>query len=220
MADGNGNITGGVEDIESFLTGISTGVQIIPGTYKVGTDGRTTVTLNPGLQTAATLQFALTTSQHGVMIRFNTTNTGNGTVDQQNLNALSNSASVVTAPYVFNVLGADPGFNALGMAGEFLSTGNGSIPVSSNSILDVNDAGSVTRTDRTLSGSYAFDPLFPGTGRGVLTLTSTATGSRQYAFYVVDGTRLHLVENRWRHDQGLHSGRRIQLSDREFVFSV
>jgi hypothetical protein len=189
VADGNGNITSGVEDIESFLTGISSQVTLT-GTYQVRTDGRTTVTLNPSLQTASTLQFALTTNAHGLMIRFNSSNTGSGTVDEQNLNALSNLPS---GPYVFGVSGTDASFGPLGMAGEFFAS-NGTIAASANSILDVNDAGVVTRADRSLNGSYAFDNSFPGTGRGTVTLASTPTGSRQYVFYMIDGTRIHLVE--------------------------
>jgi len=203
VADGCGNITEGVEDIESFLTGVSTGVVITQSvstpcasgstggsTYTVGPDGRTTVTLNPNLQTASTLQFALTTNAHGLMIRFDKSNTGSGTVDQQNLNALS---TLPTGPYVFSVSGTDASFNALGMAGEFFSAG-GTIAAGANSILDVNDDGAVTRADRSVNGSFAFDNAFPGTGRGILTLASTTTGSREYAFYMIDGTRMHLIE--------------------------
>ena len=124
------------------------------------------------------------------MIRFNSDNTGSGTVDQQNLNALT---TLPSGPFVFRVSGTDASFNPLGMAGEFFAS-NGTITASANSILDVNDSGSVTRADRTLSGTYALDTLFPDTGRGTITLTSTTTGSRQYAFYMIDGTHLYLVE--------------------------
>jgi hypothetical protein len=189
VADGNGNISSGVEDVESFLTGISSQVPLT-GTYLVRTDGRTTVTLNSGLQTASTLQFALTTNARGLMIRFNANSTGGGTIDQQNLNALT---SVPSGPFVFSVSGTDVSFSALGMAGEFFSS-NGSIVAGANSILDVNDAGVVTRADRTLNGSYVLDSTYPGTGRGTLTLASTTTGSRQYAFYLIDSNRIHLVE--------------------------
>ena len=189
VADGNGNITEGVEDSESFLTGISSEVTLT-GTYTVGPDGRTTVTLNPNLQTVSVLKFALTTNTHGLLTRFNSDNTGNGTVDQQNLSALS---VLPSGPYVFSVSGTDASFNPLGIAGEFFSSA-GTIPVGLNSILDVNDNGAVTRADRTVSGSFAFDSAFPGTGRGKLTLASTTTGSREYAFYMIDATRIRLVE--------------------------
>jgi hypothetical protein len=109
---------------------------------------------------------------------------------------------------VFNVLGADTLFNPLGMAGKFSADGAGHIPSGAqpNTILDVNDNGiagpaGITTSDTSLHGTYAFDPLFPGAGRGTLTLTSTTTGAvgRVYAFYAVEGpsssvTHLHLIE--------------------------
>jgi hypothetical protein len=194
VADGAGNISSGVEDIQSFLTGVTTQVPI-KGTYVVGPDGRGSATINTGLSSAATWRFALTTNLHASLIRFDSNNTGSGTIDQQNANAISVpvSASVLSGPYVFRLSGLDASFGPLGLAGKFNSSGNGTIPASGN-ILDVNDNGSVTASDSSLAGSYALDPAFSGTGRGTLTLTSTSLVSRQYAFYLIDSTRLRLVE--------------------------
>ena len=66
VADGNGHIVSGVQDVNSLVNGIST-QQAITGasnTYVVGTDGRGTAILN-----GTTIEFALTTNQHGAMIR-------------------------------------------------------------------------------------------------------------------------------------------------------
>jgi hypothetical protein len=63
-----------------------------------------------------------------------------------------------------------------------------------------NPAGRVSTEDRSLAGTYTMDATFPGSGRGTLTLSSTSTGSVQYAFYIVNttaseqSTQLHLVE--------------------------
>lgn len=195
VADGAGGIISGVEDIQSFLTGISTQVQIRGNlsNYLVGPDGRTTVTLNSGLPSASTLRFALTNNSHGLLVRFDLNATGGGTIDQQDLNALTNSNLVISGPYVFGLLGTDVAFKPLGMAGKF--TANAGVIPATDSILDVNDNGAVTSpSDRTLAGTYSFDPLFPGTGRGTLTLTSSAITQRKFAFYIVDSTHLHLVE--------------------------
>ena len=188
VADGDGNIESGLEDIESFTTGVSTEVPI-SGTYTVGPDGRSAAVLGNG----ASWRFALATNQHALLIRFDANNAGSGMIDQQNLNDLTALPSVISGPYVFGVSGTDVNFSPLGIAGKFSSDGAGQIAVG-NTILDVNDGGSVTASDRTLAGSYSFDTAFPGTGRGVLTLTSSATGQRQYAFYLVDNTHFHLVE--------------------------
>lgn len=211
VTNGQGTILSGVEDVSSFLTGVRTEIPI-EGTssYAVGTDGRGTATIITTVGTS-TWDFAITTPAHAQMTRFDTNNSGGGTIDQQSLDAVSNSPSVIIGSYVFNLLGADVNFNALGMAGKFAANGSGGIP-ESGTILDVNDnginGGTVTTSDRTLQGgappSYEFDPNFPGTGRGTITLTSATTGSREYAFYTVDApanpngpdfvTRLHLIE--------------------------
>ena len=195
QADGQGHIVTGVQDLDSFSTGASLATPI-SGVYTVGTDGSGTITLNsgPGQGTLNTLQFVLNTNQHGLVTRFDAGFTGSGTLDQQNLDALSNSLSVVTGPYVFRVGGGDVAFNPLGIVGRFTSGGAGTIP-NSAAVVDVNDNGTIKSSDTTLSGSYAFDSLFPGSGRGTVTLSSTSTGSIKYAFYVVDSTHMRLVED-------------------------
>lgn len=206
VADGNGHITSGVEDESSFLTGIRT-IQIngSSSTYIIGPDGRGTASIMSSVG-QNTWDFVVTTPGYAQITRFDTSATGGGTMDQQTLDAISNSASVITGPYVFSLLGADTLFNPLGLAGKFTADGAGGIP-QSGTILDVNDngiaGGTVTTGDTSLHGSYQFDPVFTGTGRGTLTLISNATaGQRVYAFYAVDTptsgpnlvTRLHLIE--------------------------
>ena len=188
VADGNGNIESGVEDIDSFQTGVSTQVPL-SGNYVVGPDGRGTANFSNG----STWHFALTTNAHGFVIRSDAGDTGSGTIDQQTLNALTASDSTVSGPYVMSGLGADTSFNPLAIAGKFAADGAGNIPAT-NTIMDVHDGGTVTKADTTLNGSYFFDTTFPSSGRGVLTLTSATTGPRSYAFYVTDSTLLHFVE--------------------------
>ena len=195
-ADGSGHIASGIEDFDSFITGVSTEVTFT-GTYQVGTDGRGKATLSTG-QGTATLQFVVSSNQHARVIRFDSNATGGGTIDQQNLNALSNSLSVISGPYAFVAFGADSSFQPMGIGGVFSADGAGNIPAT-NTILDVNDDGTanasgVTTDDTTLHGFYQFDAAFPGTGRGTLTLTSSTTGSREYAFYIVDSAHMQFVE--------------------------
>ena len=208
LADGQGHIVSGVEDSDSFSTGVAKQVPIT-GTYVVGPDGRTTVKVSvgsgsgAGQGTAQTWQLAMANFQHGEMTRFDAENTGSGTVDQQNLNGLTTALTTLSGPYVFKAAGADAEFFPQGMAGKFSANGAGSI-TGGSPILDVNNssnpAGHVSTEDRSLAGTYTMDAAFPGSGRGTLTLTSTTTGPVQYAFYIVDttaseqSTQLHIVE--------------------------
>lgn len=200
VSNGEGKIATGVEDIESSATGLQTQVAIT-GTYTIGADGRGSAQITHGRVTE-NWRFALATSHHAQLTRFDSEATGGGTMDQQSLEALSNQASVITGPYVFSALGADGSFNPLGIAGEFSADGAGHIP-SPGGIIDVNDDGIVKGDDTSLNGTYAFDTVFSSTGRGTLTLQSTATGAtaRQYAFYAVGAnsagtsiTQMYLIE--------------------------
>jgi hypothetical protein len=208
VADGQGHIVSGVEDSDSFSSGVAKQVPIT-GTYKVGPDGRTSVKVNVGSGsgvgqgTPQSWQLALANFQHGVLTRVDAGNTGSGTVDQQNLNGLTTALTALSGPYAFNVAGADAEFFPQGMAGKFSANGAGNI-TGGSPILDVNNssnpAGGVSKEDRSLAGTYTLDATFPGSGRGTLTLTSTTTGPIQYAFYIVNttaseqSTQLHLVE--------------------------
>ena len=191
VSDGNGAIVSGVEDVDSFSTGAS-GPLAINGTYLVGPDGRGTVSLNSGLQSAGTLAFVLTTNQHGLLVRFDKNVTGSGTLDQQNLNDLTISPTIINGPYVFSIAGADKSFRPMGVTGKFSANGGGGL--TAPTILDARINGAAQTSDRSLTGSYSFDATRSGTGRGTITLTSTTTSLMQYAFYVVDSTHVHLVE--------------------------
>ncbi len=191
--DGAGHVTSGIEDVDSFTTNGWTQYQIPPNTstYKVGTDGRGTILLNPGIPGAATLQFALTSNQHAMVIRFDRSFTGSGTIDQQNLNDTSD-LSAITGPYVFSGLGADTAFSPLGIAGKFTASGN-SATQTGTGVVDLNDNGATTQAT-SLNVSYTLDSNAPDTGRGKMTINSGATGQRQFAFYIVDATHLYFVE--------------------------
>lgn len=196
VANGKGGIVSGVEDISSFLTGIDKQVQIKgTSTYIIGVDGRGTATLDTSIGTQ-TIAFALTTNQHAIITRFDSAATGSGSMDQQNLNDIGGSVSVISGPYVFSVIGTDASFNPEAIAGEFSASG-GAISAA-NSLLDIHDgatsSATITRqTSLSSDSSYAFDSSNGGSGRGTLTL-NTPAGALEFAFYIVDGTELYLVE--------------------------
>ncbi len=196
VANGKGGIVGGAEDISSFLTGIDQQVQIkATSTYIIGVDGRGTATLDTSIGTQ-TIAFVLTTNQHAIITRFDSTATGSGSMDQQNLNDIGGSVSAISGPYVFSAMGTDASFNPEAIAGEFSASG-GTISAA-NSLVDIHEgatssAAVTTQASLSSDSSYGFDTFNPGSGRGTLTL-NTPVGSLQFAFYIVDSTELYLVE--------------------------
>jgi hypothetical protein len=194
VADGNGNITSGLFDSNGFLGGPS-GAIAFTGTYAVQTDGRGMISIagGPGGGTSSKFAFVLTTNQHAYLTRFDPQFTGTGQMDQQNLNDLTTSPSVMSGPYVFQFSGSDAAFQRLGAAGRFTANGAGTIP-NISTVVDFNDNGTVTANDNTLQGTYAIDVSQPNTGRGTMTLTSTAIGTLHFAFYTVDNTHFRAVE--------------------------
>lgn len=178
VTDGQGTIVSGVEDVDSYSTHVTSAVPIEGGNYKVGSDGRTSamVTTSHGTET---WQFVLTSPQHALMIRFDASTTGSGTIDQQNVDALTASVTLLSGPYVFLASGGDGQFNPMGIAGRFSADGAGGIS-SSGSVIDQNDNGAVTSGPLS-GGSYSPDTVNVNSGRGLITL-----GSVQFAFYAVD----------------------------------
>jgi len=207
VTDGNGKIISGVEDVQSSLTGTSKALLITnKSTYSVGGDGRATASIITS-RGAETWSFVLSTNQHAEMIRFDTNNSGGGSIDQQSLGALANSVSAISGNYAFSLIGLDPSQNPLGMAGEVPAGGTVATPV-----IDVNDNGSaggtVTRAGAVLGEGFAVDTVDPSTGRGTFTLQAapicSAAPGCTFAYYAVGTTtnssdavvvsQLHLVE--------------------------
>ena len=180
QADGNGNITSGMEDINSGL-GIATNAAV-SGTYTVRADGRGSATLkSPAGDTV--IDFVLVSGGHALVTRFDSNATGSGTIDQQTSSAFSNTA--LAGQFAFSLTGIDSVGNPLGVAGTFTSDTAGNI---TSGIDDSNDSGAVVTND-PMTGSL---PV-ASNGRGTATI-NTVRGTSTFAFYVVDSTHLKLVE--------------------------
>ena len=201
MADGDGGISSVTKDVVAAdvkPTASNGGT----GKFSVGPDGTAQATMSDG----STLDFVLTGNQavlagqpvqKALLIRFDKTATGSGTINQQ-------IASDVDVPlplgsYTFGV--SEPGaFNqAFFAAGKFVSSGLiGTTGSLSPGVWDVNDAGNVSTDDTTLAGTFSPDSSNPGTGRGTLQLSTTRSFEKQgtflFAFYVIDDTHLKMIE--------------------------
>jgi hypothetical protein len=198
-ADGNGNITGGTEDVNSGFAAPIMSTFAAGSTYTVGPDGRTTANLNVGGATEV-LQFALISNQHALMIRFDAAATGSGTIDMQDPTQFGAPFSL--GAYAFGLSGIDENGKRLGMAGRVVANNENTFPLN-NGIVDVNDGGT-TLTDMLLQGG--FSPADPATGRGTVALNCPTfdsdfganaggtAGTLTFVYYIVDSTHVKVLE--------------------------
>ena len=188
-ADGNGNIAG----VEDSNTGSGV-LQNVPATgkYVIYPDGRGNIIFNPnschplGISLRMILTSAGTT---GSMIESDALGLAKGTLAQQNAAAFTLSA--IQGAYVFRASGIGAGNSStvsepVGELGLFSASGAGVI---SSGLEDIDDYGTVIQHAPLLQSAYSVG----SNGRGTLTL-ATAAGSANYVIYVVDSTRLNLLE--------------------------
>lgn len=185
-ADGNGNITNGLLDVND-PTGPSLN-QAFTGGYSIASDNLGTVTLVQGPNTLVTLAIVVQANGDAKVIEFDdTTGTGtrgSGVFRKQDTSAFSTSK--ITGDYAEGLVGVDSAGKRLAVAGVFHADGAGNI---SNGLLDGDDNGALL-TSATFSGTYAA----ANNGRGTATITITGQGTSNYSFYVVSATELLLMQ--------------------------
>lgn len=176
IADGNGNITGGVLDFNSG-GGSTAGGHPLTGTYTITADGLGTMLFNAG--DLGTLNFHVSVSQ-----------LGNGTFIQDNQDPntrgsgifyVQTSADFAVPPsggYAIGTLGADQSFNRYAKAGAFQVDGSGNV---SGGVEDIDQNGVLTT--RMFTGNF-LAPV-PPSGRGELSLSFPNDVTNHYAYYVV-----------------------------------
>jgi len=194
VADGSGGIKDGVMD-----TNDTTAPQLkqsFNGTYSISTNGLGTMTFNLSAG-SRTFAIAVTAAGNASMIEFDDS-TGTGTRDsgvllKQDTSAFSTSS--ISGGYAFGFLGIDSNSKRYGLAGEFQANGSGNFACAVIACeLDSDDGSAGPANVAITSGSYAVDPVTGSTtGRGTLTIT-TATGSTDYSFYIVNASELLVME--------------------------
>ena len=188
----------GIEDILDGSGPVAT-QSSFSATFSMGPDGRGSVTLSSG----EVWQIALASSEHALMINFNSGSngviaTGSGTIDRQ-----TTTGTVLAAGqrYVFQLAGADANGFAIGVAGSLSSAGNDTFAASPANVVDVNDDLTATTNnttdDTSLTGTFSL-PASSGSP-GTLQLTSTTLttvtgGTVSFDFYIVNANHLHLIE--------------------------
>ena len=187
-----GTISGGTVDFYDALPVIAPGSAVgSNSTYSVGADGRGTanlyITPSGGTPFKVIFQFVLTSSSHGLIIRYDTTGTGSGTIDLQP-SAVAQSA-IANAPFAFTLSGSDANGDFLSTAGSFTLNSSGAITAG---VGDCNVNG-VPYYQPTLSGSV---PVGSGTAPGIGSiLTACSSTALGFDVYAIDSTHLKLIES-------------------------
>ena len=185
-ADGNGNITTGLEDV-NVCPGTST-LQFSGGRYSIGGDGRGVLQLANNTGTTD-YNIALSTTSAGMIIQTDAAATASGSFQRQTASAFTNAA--ISGGYVFDFNGVDvngSNVNPASYIGRFDADGASGV---GNGLYDSNIGGTASGQQAFPSGAfYSLDSNGNGTnyGRG----TAVIAG-RTCAFYVVDSTRLKFL---------------------------
>ena len=184
-ADGNGNISDGLED-GNFAGGIFA-EQPFTGIYAIGADRRGTMVIanTPGADcgcapTQFIFKFNVVSDQLAHFIEFDGSGAGKGSIEKQDSAAFSLAAIDGSHSFLLDGLDFE---NRLSIAGRFTST-SGAL---SEAIADINNAQTVS-TAQDISGALTLG----ANGRGTATLT-TPVGELHFAYYIVSNDKLILV---------------------------
>jgi hypothetical protein len=186
IADGKGNVTGGLEDI-NVCTGAAT-LQFTSGRYSINSDGRGSLGLTNSTGTT-NYSITLSSTTQGFIAQTDVSATAIGSFQRQNPAAFSNPA--IAGGYVFDFNGVDvvgTVANPASIIGRFNADGGGGI---NNGVFDSNVGGALSGQQSFTPGAfYQLDATANGStfGRG----TANIAG-RDFAFYVVDATRLKFL---------------------------
>jgi hypothetical protein len=203
-ADGAGNISNGVEDINE-PAGPTLSVPFT-GTYNIAADSRGAFTINTstGTTTYACVIGALNggIATNGRFIAFgDTTGTngqrGSGILRLQDTAAFSLAS--ITGPYAFGLVGREAWGARSAIVGSFTADGAGNLP---SGLADESIAG--TATNPSLTGSYTAPST--SNGRGSLTLNPSGASSWRLSAYVVSASELLVMTTDALTSAGLHSG--------------
>jgi hypothetical protein len=187
-ADGKGNITAGVEDI-NLATGANP-FTFTSGSYTVSGDGRGMLTL---VDSSGTLTFSITlvSSSNGYMIAMPTDglSTASGSFTKQDSSAFL--VSGIAGNYALDLSGVDPTGAAESVVGQFFANSAGGF---TTGFADDNDGAVVVNGgNQPITGTYAADGLHPSDlanfGRGVFSL-----GGIQGVFYIVGHNQVKFME--------------------------
>ena len=178
-ADGNGGITGGLEDVAGSA-GVTSNLAFT-GSYTLGAEGRGTLHFNDGLA-PSDFRIVMSSSKQVQIISFDTSGTAAGQASLQNVASFRTSALLGT--YVFNFSGLDSSGKPVSQVGQFVADGQGGIH---NGLEDINDNGTIT-SQVLFTGTYSVNSNGRGTAQFV-----TPSGTYNFSLYIVSVGSAKLV---------------------------
>lgn len=196
QADGNGNITQGMVDMNSWF---GPEQDTFTGTYCLASSNLGTMTINPlTYPNPRTLAFSLQSDGNGNIIFYDTNENfcsgcglggfqGPGILRKQQSSAFSTGE--ISGSYAFGFVGADGGAPRLAEAGVLATDGNGNI---TSGEYDLNDGGQVA-TGTIISAGSVYSVA--STGRGTATIISTASNPVNLVIYVVSSSELLFLQD-------------------------
>jgi hypothetical protein len=183
VADGEGNITSGIEDVNT--TKAVTTVLFNSGTYTIGADGRGTLSLTNNTVGTLTFFISVVRNTHGFLVETDASAAATGAFYQQTPSAFSTSG--LSGPYVFDFSGVDTSGYPESVVGRFTSDGGGHLQ---NGVLDENDNATNSGATSFTSSSYQTDATYGSTfGRGVASIHGLS-----FVYYIVDTTRAEFLQ--------------------------
>jgi hypothetical protein len=187
VADGNGSITAGLEDLVQGSSGASE-ITFSGGSYTIQANGRGLLVFQNSNGGGLQLNIALLSTSQGIMVQTDLNDSTNGGFVLQTPSDFSVNA--LKGNYVFDFSGISfSGANAapLSVVGEVTLDGNGNV---TGGVQDSND-GTVSGPVVIPTGTYQMDTTGNGTnfGRGTMTFAGST-----FAFYIVDNARIKILE--------------------------
>jgi len=181
-----GNISTGTVDLDDPAGPAPAAAIGNNSTYTISPDGRgfakLFITPIGGTAIEVDVDFVLTSSSHGLIIRFDGNGTGSGTIDLQ-----PSAVTLGNVAYAFFLSGSDNSNAPLATAGAFtLSSGT----ISPAGVEDFN-YNKVLSIQLGLTGSVSTGS---GTAPGIATL-NTSFGNLTFDVYAIDSTHLKLIES-------------------------
>jgi hypothetical protein len=196
QADGNGNITAAIEDVND--AGSISAFQFTPAptsVYTVDANGKGTLTLvhpDPnvaGVNDTFVFTITLTSTSGGLMIETDGSSTMSGSFKKQSIT--TNFAQ----SYAFDVAGLDLNVGSSeSIVGNFTTNGSSITGGSLDDNDDATPSGQVAITPGTITFDAATGAQF---GRGSLSLNATIDAqlfNLAFEFYVIDGSHIQLIE--------------------------